>query len=155
MIVIKEKDLKKLQLPTPNSERKYRVGNTFDYSGKRFANMLCYVDARYVQDKLDEIIGVGNWSSDFTEIKGSLFCRITISYLRDDKEIGIVSKMDCGTESNVEKQKGEASDAFKRAAVQFGIARDLYNLDQSKHMVEMIQGTNGKYYPPKNWKPEK
>ena len=51
MIVIKEKDLKKLQLPTPNSERKYRVGNTFDYSGKRFANMLCYVDARYVQDK--------------------------------------------------------------------------------------------------------
>ena len=155
MIVIKESDLKKLQLPTPDSERKYRVGNTFDYSGKRYANMLCYVDARYVQDRLDEIIGVGNWSSDFIEIKGSLFCRITISYLRDDKEIGIVSKMDCGTESNVEKQKGEASDAFKRAAVQLGIARDLYNLDNSKHRVEMVQGSNGKYYPPKNWKPEK
>ena len=155
MIVIKESDLKKLQLPTPDSERKYRVGNTFDYSGKRYANMLCYVDARYVQDRLDEIIGVGNWSSDFIEIKGSLFCRITISYLRDNKEIGIVSKMDCGTESNVEKQKGEASDAFKRAAVQLGIARDLYNLDNSKHRVEMVQGSNGKYYPPKNWKPEK
>ena len=155
MIVIKESDLKKLQLPTPDSERKYRVGNTFDYSGKRYANMLCYVDARYVQDRLDEIIGVGNWSSDFIEIKGSLFCRITISYLRDNKEIGIVSKMDCGTESNVEKQKGEASDAFKRAAVQLGIARDLYNLDNSKHRVEMVQGSNGKYYTPKNWKPEK
>ena len=153
--MIKESDLKKLQLPTPDSERKYRVGNTFDYSGKRYANMLCYVDARYVQDRLDEIIGVGNWSSDFIEIKGSLFCRITISYLRDNKEIGIVSKMDCGTESNVEKQKGEASDAFKRAAVQLGIARDLYNLDNSKHRVEMVQGSNGKYYPPKNWKPEK
>ena len=62
--------------------------------------------------------------------------------------------MDCGTESNVEKQKGEASDAFKRAAVHFGIGRDLYNLDQSKHRVEMIKGTNDKYYPPKNWKPE-
>ena len=155
MIVIKEKDLIKLHAETPANERKYRVGNTFEYSGKRWANMLCYVDARYVQDKLDEIIGVGNWSSDFTEIKGSLFCRITISYLRDDKEIGIVSKMDCGTESNVEKQKGEASDAFKRAAVHFGVGRDLYNLDNSKYRVEMILGTNGKHYPPKNWKPEK
>ena len=155
MIVIKEKDLKKLQSETPVSERKYRVGNTFDYSGKRWANMLCYVDARYVQDKLDDIMGVGNWSSDFIEIKGSLFCRITISFLRDNGDIGIVSKMDCGTESNVEKQKGEASDAFKRAAVHFGIGRDLYNLDNSKHRVEMIKGTNDKYYPPKNWKPEK
>ena len=152
--MIKEKDLKKLQSETPISERKYRVGNTFDYSGKRWANMLCYVDARYVQDKLDDIMGVGNWSSDFIEIKGSLFCRITISFLRDNGDIGIVSKMDCGTESNVEKQKGEASDAFKRAAVHFGIGRDLYNLDNSKHRVEMIKGTNDKYYPPKNWKPE-
>ena len=155
MIVIKEKDLKKLQSETPVSERKYRVGNTFDYSGKRWANMLCYVDARYVQDKLDDIMGVGNWSSDFIEIKGSLFCRITISFLRDNGDIGIVSKMDCGTESNVEKQKGEASDAFKRAAVHFGVGRDLYNLDNSKYRVEMILGTNGKHYPPKNWKPEK
>ena len=153
--MIKEKDLKKLQSETPISERKYRVGNTFDYSGKRWANMLCYVDARYVQDKLDDIMGVGNWSSDFIEIKGSLFCRITISFLRDNGDIGIVSKMDCGTESNVEKQKGEASDAFKRAAVHFGVGRDLYNLDNSKYRVEMILGTNGKHYPPKNWKPEK
>ena len=153
--MIKEKDLKKLQSETPVSERKYRVGNTFDYSGKRWANMLCYVDARYVQDKLDDIMGVGNWSSDFIEIKGSLFCRITISFLRDNGDIGIVSKMDCGTESNVEKQKGEASDAFKRAAVHFGVGRDLYNLDNSKYRVEMILGTNGKHYPPKNWKPEK
>ena len=150
--MIKEKDLnKKLSAKTPDSERKYRVGNTFDYQGKKFANMLCYVDARYVQDKLDEVIGTGHWSSDFMEIKGSLFCRITISFLRNDGEIGIVSKMDCGTESNVEKQKGEASDAFKRAGVQLGIARDLYNLP--KYRAEMTM-YNGKPYPPKNWRPE-
>ena len=150
--MIKEKDLnKKLSAKTPENERKYRVGNTFDYKGKKLANMLCYVDARYVQDKLDEVIGVGNWSSDFMEIKGSLFCRITISFLRDDGEIGIVSKMDCGTESNVEKQKGEVSDAFKRAGVQLGIARDLYSLP--KYRAEMTM-YNGKAYPPKNWRPE-
>jgi hypothetical protein len=73
--------------------------------------------------------------------------------MRDDNTIGIVSKMDCGTESNVEKQKGEASDAFKRAAVQFGIGRDLYNLDNSKYRAEMTE-FNGKWYPPKNWRPE-
>ena len=150
--MIKEKDLnKKLSAKTPDSERKYRVGNTFDYQGKKFANMLCYVDARYVQDKLDEVIGTGHWSSDFMEIKGSLFCRITISFLRNDGEIGIVSKMDCGTESNVEKQKGEASDAFKRSAVQLGIGRDLYNLPS--YRAEMNE-YNGKHYAPKNWRPE-
>ena len=60
--------------------------------------------------------------------------------------------MDCGTESNVEKQKGEASDAFKRAAVQFGIGRDLYNLPT--YRAEMTE-YNGKHYPPKNWRPNK
>ena len=150
--MIKEKDLKKkLSAETPENERKYRVGNTFSYKGKKIANMLCYVDARYVQDKLDEVVGVGNWSSDFIEIKGNLFCRITITFLRDDGEVSIVAKMDCGTESNVEKQKGEASDAFKRAAVQLGIGRDLYNLPN--YRVEMDE-FNGKFYPPKNWRPE-
>ena len=153
MIVIKEKDLSNLTSDTPIEERKYRVGNTFDYNGKRWANMLCYVDARYVQDKLESVVGIGNCSNSFNEIKGSLFCTITVTYQRNDGSIATIQKTDCGTESNVEKQKGEASDAFKRAAVQFGIARDLYNLDQSKHRVEMVQGTNGKYYPPKNWKP--
>jgi len=149
--MIKEKDLNKLHAKTPENERKYRVGNTFEVKGKKIANMLCYVDARYVQDKLDEVVGIGNWSSDFMEIKGSLFCRITITFLKEDKEVGIVSKMDCGTESNVEKQKGEASDAFKRAAVQLGIGRDLYSLPN--YRAEMTE-FNGRYYPPKNWRPE-
>ncbi len=150
--MIKEKDLSKLLAETPENERKYRVGNTFMHNNVKIANMLCYVDARYVQDKLDEVVGVGNWASDFTEIKGNLFCQITITFLRDDGQVGIVSKMDCGTESNVEKQKGEASDAFKRAAVQFGIGRDLYSLPN--YRAEMTE-YNGKWYPPKNWKPNK
>ena len=58
--------------------------------------------------------------------------------------------MDCGTESNVEKQKGESSDAFKRCAVQFGIARDLYS--SPNYRVEMNE-YKGKWYPPKDWKP--
>ena len=150
--MIKEKDLKKLSKPTPDSERKYRVGNTFGYQGKKFGNMLCYVDARYVQDTLDDIVGPANWSNEFYDIKGSLYCRITINFEREDGSIGEVSKMDCGSESNIEKQKGEASDSFKRCAVHFGIARDLYSSENYK--VE-LQEFNGKWYPPKNWRPEK
>ena len=148
--MIHEIDVCKLNAETPEEERKYRVGSTFSYDGKKFAKMLCYVDARYVQDKLDEVVGPTNWSSEFIEIKGNLFCKITITFQREDGNYDTIFKMDCGVESNVEKQKGEASDAFKRAAVQFGIGRDLYNLPDYK--VEMTE-FKCKWYPPKNWKP--
>ena len=148
--MIKETELIKLKKETPESERKYRVGNTFMHNSKKYGNMICYVDARYVQDTLDDIVGPANWSSQYQEIKGSLYCEITICFVRSDGTIDVVSKMDCGSESNIEKEKGEASDAFKRAAVQFGIARDLYSSETYK--VELNQ-YNGKWYPPKNWKP--
>ena len=55
-----------------------------------------------------------------------------------------VWKSDCGTESQVEKEKGEASDAFKRAGVMWGIGRFLY----SKKIVKLpVKEKNGKYYP--------
>ena len=55
---------------TPKEYRKYRVGNTFEYNDKKYGNMLCYVDARYVMHELDNVIGAGNWDSEFFEIKG-------------------------------------------------------------------------------------
>ena len=149
--MIKEKDMSKLHAPTPKPDRKYRVGNTFDWDGKKLGNMLCYVDARYVMDKLDEIVGQANWDSEFMEIKGRLYCKITIRYLREDGSIGSAFKMDCGTEGNIEKEKAEASDALKRTAVQFGIGRDLYS---SKNYRVELKEYNGKWYPPKNWRPE-
>ena len=149
-MMIFEKELSKLKAPTPKSERKYRVGSTWSRDGKQFGLMLTYIDARYVMDKLDEVVGVGNWESEFYELKGRLFCKITITFLREDKTIATISKTDCGVESNVEQQKGEVSDAFKRCAVHFGIARDLYAVtDPRKYVVEL---QNGK--APFGWKPQ-
>ena len=85
--MVKEKELTKLQAKTPKSERKYRVGNTFDYSGKKYANMLCYIDARYVMDTLDKIVGVGNWDNEYFEIKRNLYCKITIRFEKEDGTI--------------------------------------------------------------------
>ena len=78
-------------------------------------------------------------------MKGNLFCSIGIQVFGIGKEhTTIVWKSDCGTESNVEKQKGEASDAFKRAAVMWGVGRFLY----SKKIVKLpVKEKNGKYLP--------
>ena len=147
--MIKEKELIKLKAETPKAERKYRVGSTWSRDGKQFGLMLTYIDARYVMDRLDEVVGVGNWESEFYELKGRLFCRITITFLREDETIATISKTDCGVQSNVEQEKGEVSDAFKRCAVHFGIARDLYApTDPRKYAVEL---RNGK--APFGWKP--
>lgn len=90
-------------------------------SNKYGANCVSYIDSRDVQELLDESVGPNNWQSKFYEEKGNLFCSIGI--LIDGNWVW---KSDCGTESHVEKQKGEASDAFKRAAVMWGIGRFLY-----------------------------
>ena len=103
------------------------------------ASCVAYIDARQVQDLLDEVCGAENWQCKYSEHKGNLFCSIGIF-----KQDNWVWKSDCGTESNVEKQKGEASDAFKRAAVMWGVGRFLY----SKKIVKLpVKEKNGKYLP--------
>lgn len=87
------------------------------------ATMVAYIDARDVQDLLDEVVGPENWQTDFRVINENMFAGIGVK-----TESGWVWKWDCGVESNVEVEKGEASDAFKRAAVQWGIGRFLYRL---------------------------
>jgi hypothetical protein len=90
---------------------------------KPVATCVAYIDSRHVQNRLDEVLGVDKWQSDYKEVKGNLFAGIGIDF-----GTGFVWKWDCGTESNQDKEKGEASDSFKRAAVKFGIGRFLYDL---------------------------
>ena len=130
---------------TPKDRVKFRIGRK--YANNQRAHMLAYVDARYVQDRLDDVIGAENWSNDFQVIDNTLFCSITVVF-PDGK---VVTKTDCGTESNVEKEKGEASDAFKRSAVMLGIGRDLYDLPNHYNMHANL---NEKGFPPKDWTPQ-
>lgn len=84
--------------------------------------LLLYKDARCDMNILDETVGAENWQREHYECKGNLFCRVGIRHLND-----WVWKSDCGTESNTEAQKGEASDSFKRACFNWGIGRELYS----------------------------
>lgn len=72
---------------------------------------------------LDEVVGAENWQRKHELIDGQLFCTVSI---RNEKGEW-VGKQDVGTESNTEKEKGRASDAFKRACFNWGVGRELYS----------------------------
>ena len=86
-------------------------------------SLLLYKDARVDMRMLDEVFGPTNWKRSHEVINGSLFCTLSIW---DSEKKEWVGKQDVGTESYTEKEKGQASDAFKRAGFNWGIGRELY-----------------------------
>lgn len=87
------------------------------------AQFLIYKDARVDKRILDETFGIFGWRNRYETINNHLYCTVDIW---DENKKEWISKCDCGTESNTEKEKGEASDAFKRACFNIGIGRELY-----------------------------
>jgi hypothetical protein len=106
------------------SEVKFKPGAV---SGNR-ALALAYVDARAIQDRLDEVLGVDGWQDDYECLAdGSVVCRLRC-------RIGgeWLTKVDVGSPSEQpdggDRLKAAFSDALKRAAVKFGVGRYLYRL---------------------------
>lgn len=88
--------------------------------GKK-ALALAYIDARDVMNRLDEVIGPANWQDEYFMIGQRTFCKLGIKV--DDNWVW---KWDVAADTDVEAEKGAVSDAFKRAAVKWGIGRYLY-----------------------------
>lgn len=105
--------------PLQAGDIEVRVGGVYK-SGVTF---LLYKNARVDMAILDETVGEFNWQRDHKEVKGNLYCGIGIY---DEKKSEWIWKWDCGVESYTEKEKGEASDSFKRAGFNWGIGRELY-----------------------------
>jgi hypothetical protein len=89
---------------------------------------VCYIDARLVADRLDDVLGVDGWSDNYTVLAdGSVLCHLTI--VRDGAK---TTKCDVGSPSEQpdagDRLKAAFSDAFKRAAIKFGIGRYLYRV---------------------------
>ncbi len=91
---------------------------------KEGAILLLYKTARVDMRILDEVYGEMNWQRHHEVVNGNLFCTISVW---DSEKSQWVSKQDVGTESNAEAEKGQASDAFKRAGFAWGIGRELYD----------------------------
>lgn len=110
--------------------------------------LLLYKNARVDMNILDETVGPESWQREHYECKGNLFCKVGIYC--DTKEgiraPGWIWKSDCGTESNTEAQKGEASDSFKRACFNWGIGRELYTSPFIWIPAEQCNINNGKCF---------
>jgi len=122
---------------------------------------LAYVDARVIQDRLDEVLGVENWQDEYDSLPdGSVVCRLRLRLGE-----GWVTKVDVGSPSEQpdehDRVKAAFSDALKRAAVKFGISRYLYRLPstwcdydpQKRQFRQLPQLPTGK--PNKGGKPPK
>lgn len=86
-------------------------------------SLLLYKDARVDQNILDETVGSLHWTRSHQLIGNNLYCTVSIY---DEATGNWIAKQDVGTESYTEKEKGQASDSFKRACFNWGIGRELY-----------------------------
>ncbi len=109
--------------PFPIDFIEWRIGSTTKDKSKGMA--LCYVDARAVMDRLDTMCGPDGWQCNYTAgVNGSIICNIGILMPNGTW----VWKADGAGATDVEGEKGALSDAFKRAAVRWGVGRYLYDL---------------------------
>lgn len=106
-------------------------------------SLLLYKDARVDQNLLDETVGSLNWQRKHELIGDNLYCTVSIW---DKEKQTWVSKQDVGTESYTEKEKGQASDSFKRACFNFGIGRELYTAPFIWIPSTLCNITDGKCY---------
>jgi len=136
---VTKKQLEELKRPL---SYKWRVQSQNAYN----ATCVAYIDSRIVQDVLDDCVSGENWQDEYILIDGKLFCRLGIKFTDKNDNSEWVWKTDCGTESNTEKEKGQASDAFKRSAVKWGVGRFLYSMGLQTVKVKKYEN-NGKMYP--------
>ena len=118
-----------------------RVSRVYESSNSYCCDLLLYKDARCDMRILDETFGTLNWKREHQEIGGRLYCTI---YVRNSETGEWIGKQDVGTESNAEKEKGQASDSFKRAGFNWGIGRELYTSPRIKISLSDSEVRDGK-----------
>jgi hypothetical protein len=128
-----------LTAPIQPNEIEWRVQSVTS-TGKMI--VVPYINNRCVMQRFDAAFGPTNWTSEFREITNGFICRLTV-YLDGQ----IITREDGASKTNIEPEKGGISDAMKRAAVQFGLGRCLY--DYPKVFIEC----NEKYIP--DWAQDK
>lgn len=128
--------------------RVQQVGKTG--AGKMWAIVVPYVTNRAIQERLDEVCGVAGWTNEYKETPGGkgILCGIAIKFQDKDSPLGHewLTKWDGAEETAIEAVKGGLSSAMKRAAVQWGIVRYLYRLENAIVSPTTTQPKDGTDY---------
>lgn len=135
---------KALLMPFDPGQVHWRIGSTnarYRKEGQPFKGVvLAYLDARDVMERLDEVVGIWNWQARYP-FAGC--CEVGLNLIAEgggEENNEWVWKANAAGETQVEAEKGQASDAFKRAAVLWGIGRCYYDLPNTKHELAEFNG---------------
>jgi hypothetical protein len=150
-------NLEILTRPLKREQIDFKIAQVTKTTNDVRCNILAYKDARTDMQVLDEACGQLNWQNTYQrDSKGVLQCSIGI-YNTDTKEW--IWKTSNGTESDFESEKGEYSDAFKRAGFMWGIGRQLYDfpqisviLNEKDYFEKDGKIKAGYYLRPNSWK---
>jgi len=119
-------DLKK---PFPAEDIEWRVQSCGVTAKGPWAMVLAYINARAVMDRLDEVVGPGNWQVNYTATGNGFLCNLGIRI--EPRSPEWIWKSDGADQTDVEPFKGGISGALKRAANCWGIGRYLYNVTEN------------------------
>lgn len=126
-----QKDPRKIQaelaMPFAPEDLEWRLQKVVE--AKEVGIAVPYVTNRAIMGRLDSVVGSENWYNEFRPWHGdgkkqAQLCGISIRY-----GDSFITKWDGAEDSDIEPVKGGLSDSMKRAAVQWGIGRVLYNMD--------------------------
>lgn len=141
----------RLSAPFPADQIEWRV-QSYDKKTGKWAMVLCYVQARAIMDRLDEVVGPECWETIMVETPNGILCRLGITFGNR-----VVWKEDGAGLTEFEAFKGGISGALKRAAVQWGIGRYLYDLpatfvklteEKTAYMVRLDDKSKRYWKPP-------
>ncbi|MED4399838.1 Rad52/Rad22 family DNA repair protein [Metabacillus fastidiosus] len=119
--------LQLLQEPFHEKDIEWRVQRAMNTQKGNKAIVLAYVTNRAIMARLDEVFGIGGWKNEYKEWRDKgVLCGISVKI-----EGEWVTKWDGAEETNIEAVKGGFSGSMKRAAVQWGIGRYLYDLEEA------------------------
>ena len=113
----------RLAAPFPPSAIHWRIGRK-SKSGGSTALVLPYINARDVMDRFDQVVGPESWQNRYPHAGDKVICEISIRHKGE-----WITKSDGAGDTSVEADKGAISDALKRTAVLWGVARYLYRMD--------------------------
>ena len=119
---------KKLKAPFRADEYEWRVQSE-THDGTKVM-VLCYVQARAIQNRLDDVLGVFGWQSRYQMFdSGAVLCALSLLHPSTGQWI---CKEDGASQTDIEAVKGGISGALKRAGSAWGIGRLLYNLPANR-----------------------
>ena len=160
MTALERDQLIQLHQPFPAADVEWRIQQSGEKDGKIWARVLAYITNRAIQQRLDDVCGPENWYNIYRrektdDGKTAVLCGIAVRVAREDGNAEWVIKWDGAEETDVESVKGGLSSSMKRAAVQWGSGRYLYDLtagyavvhDKGKNFAKSKEGTF-KWDPP-------